>query len=125
MRSLIITNGLLLYTHDLRNSMKEQTQFCMEIYLSHFILERVDVNVVWEMGGDRDWLLYWPNFFSWTYHAVLSSRTHLALLPHHLAGVAQPGIAEDHIPQSANSFSLWPSCVQLTQLPLEPAYILS
>ena len=34
------------------------------MYFSHFILKRVDVSVgcVWEMGGDRDRLLYWSNF---------------------------------------------------------------
>ena len=35
---------------------------------------------VWETDGDRDRLLYWPITFSWPYHAVLSSRPHLALL---------------------------------------------
>ena len=37
---------------------------------------------VWEMGGDRDRLLYWPNSFSWPQNAMLSSRTQLAFLPH-------------------------------------------
>ena len=32
---------ILLYTHDLRNSMNERTHFFIKIYLSHFILERV------------------------------------------------------------------------------------
>ena len=38
----------MLYTHDLRNSMNERTHFFIKIYLSHFILERVDVSVVCE-----------------------------------------------------------------------------
>ena len=34
--------------HYLRTSMNEQTHFFIKIYLSHFILERVDVSVVCE-----------------------------------------------------------------------------
>ena len=38
----------LLYTHDLHNSMNKQIHFFIRIYISHFILERVDVTVVCE-----------------------------------------------------------------------------
>ena len=65
--------------------MNERTQLFIKIYLSLFILERVDV---WEMDGDRDRLLYWPKFFSWP-------QQHLFRI---VAGVAQQGIAEDLIP---------------------------
>ena len=34
--------------HNLRTSMNERTYFFIKIYLSHFILERVDVSVVCE-----------------------------------------------------------------------------
>ena len=39
---------------------------------------------VWEMGGDRDRLLYWPKFFSWP-------EQHFFRI---LAGVAQPWVTE-------------------------------
>ena len=42
----------MLYTHDLRNSMNERTHFFIKIYLSHFILERVDVSVCVRDGGE-------------------------------------------------------------------------
>ena len=38
----------MLYTHDWRDSMNEETHLFIKIYLSHFILERVDVSVVFE-----------------------------------------------------------------------------
>ena len=42
----------MLYSHnhniDLRTSMNERTHLFIKIYLSHFILERVDVSVVCE-----------------------------------------------------------------------------
>ena len=46
----IFPAAVLLYTHnhDLRTSMNERTHFFIKIYLSHFILERVDVSVVCE-----------------------------------------------------------------------------
>ena len=43
----------MLYTHDLRNSMNERTHFFIKIYLSLFILERVDVSVVCERWVER------------------------------------------------------------------------
>ena len=47
------TFGLLLHTHDLRISMNERTDFFIKIYLSHFILERVDISVVCERWVKR------------------------------------------------------------------------
>ena len=43
----------MLYSHDLRNLMNERTHFFIKIYLSHFILERVDVSVVYERWVER------------------------------------------------------------------------
>ena len=47
----------VLYSHnhsiDLRPSMNERTYFFVKIYLSHFILERVDVSVVCERCVER------------------------------------------------------------------------
>ena len=49
--------------------MKEQTHFFIKIYLSHFILERVYVDCVWEMSWRRgQTVIYWPSstsFSSW------------------------------------------------------------
>ena len=39
--------------HHIRTSMNEQTHFFIKIYLSHFILERVDVDCVWKMSWRR------------------------------------------------------------------------
>ena len=39
--------------HNLRTSMNECTHFFIKIYLSHFILERVDVSVVCERWVER------------------------------------------------------------------------
>ena len=41
-------------------SMNERIHFFMKIYISHFILERVDVSCVCEVSGNKDRLLYWP-----------------------------------------------------------------
>ena len=41
--------------------MKERTHFFIKIYLSHFILERVDVDCVWEVSWRRgQTATYWP-----------------------------------------------------------------
>ena len=39
--------------HNIRTSMNERTHFFIKIYLSHFILERIDVGCVWEMSWKR------------------------------------------------------------------------
>ena len=44
-------NGNIIKYH-LRTSMNERSHFFIKIYLSNFIHERVDVSVVWEMGGE-------------------------------------------------------------------------
>ena len=57
LRHRAINLVLLLYTHDhnidLCNSMNERTHFLIKIYLSPFILERVDVSVVCERWVER------------------------------------------------------------------------
>ena len=41
--------------------MNERTHFFIKIYLSHFILERVDVSCVWEVSWRRgQTVTYWP-----------------------------------------------------------------
>ena len=47
----------------------------------------------------------------------------IAALILHLGWVAQPGVAEGHNPQTASWLSLWPSCLQPTQLPPAPVSI--
>ena len=53
----ITSISILLYSHhhniDLQTSMNEWTHFFIKIYLSHFILERVDVSVVCERWVER------------------------------------------------------------------------
>ena len=53
---------LVLYTHDLCNSTNEHTSLSKYVSLTFYSWKFCDV---WEMSGDRDRLLYWPNFFSW------------------------------------------------------------
>ena len=71
--------------------MNEWTHFFIKIYLSHFILERVDVPCVWEVSWRwRQTATYWPK--------VLLT-TIAALLPH-LGWTAQPRVAEGPSPLS-------------------------
>ena len=42
--------------HNLQTSMNERTHFFIKIYLSHFILERIDVSVVCEIWVERHML---------------------------------------------------------------------
>ena len=45
--------------HNIRTSMNERTHFFIKIYISHFILEKVDAGCEWEGGvGDGDRLLH-------------------------------------------------------------------
>ena len=57
----------LLYTRnhniDLQTSMNERTNLFLKIYLSQFILERVDVSVVCERGAER--YIQREDFFSY------------------------------------------------------------
>ena len=64
--------------------MNERTHFFIKIYLSLFILERVDVGCVWEMSWRRGLTAtYWPQ--------VLLTIAALFLI---LAGVAQTWVTE-------------------------------
>ena len=54
---------------------RTNTLLYKKIYLSHFILERVDVSCVWEVGGDKDGLLFWPS--SSSDHSSTSSSSWL------------------------------------------------
>ena len=104
-KRILETIQLLLYTHihDLGNSMNERTHF-----------------LKWEMGRDRDRVLYWPDFFSRPKHVVLSSRTHIALLPQLGWGCST---GDRWLSQSARWRSLLTYCHQLTQRPPASAYI--
>ena len=64
--------------------MNERTHFFIEIYLSHFILERVDVGCVWEVSWRRGkTATYWPK--------VLLA---IAALLSHSGWAAQPWVTE-------------------------------
>ena len=66
-------------------SMNERTHFFIKIYLSLFILERVDVGCVWEVSWRRgQTATYWPQVFL-TIAALLS----------HSGWAAQPWVTED------------------------------
>ena len=54
------TSGNII-KHNLRTSMNERTHLFIKIYLSHFILERVDVSVVCERWVERH--TQWEDFF--------------------------------------------------------------
>ena len=60
--------------------MNEQTHFFIKIYLSDFILERVDVSMVCERWVETRTGCYIDPTSS--FDAMSSSKSHLALLPH-------------------------------------------
>ena len=66
--------------------MNERTHFFIKIYLSHFILEKVDVGCVWEL---RQTATYWPQVLL-TIAALLS----------HTGWAAQPWVTEGSSPLS-------------------------
>ena len=70
--------------------MNERTHFFIKIYLSHFILERVDVGCVWEVSWRRgQTATYWPQVLL-TITALLS----------HSGWAAQPRVTEGPSPLS-------------------------
>ena len=78
-------------------SMNERTHFFIKIYLSHFILERVDVGRVWEVSWRRrQTATYWPK--------VLLA---IAALLSHLGWVAQPWVTEGPKPSICRWLSIW------------------
>ena len=71
--------------------MNERTHFFIKIYLSHFILTRVDVSCVWEVNWRRgQTATYWPKVLL-TIAALLS----------HSGWAAQPWVTEGPSPLSA------------------------
>ena len=102
-------------------SMNEQTHFFIKIYLSHFILERVDVGCVWEVSWRQgQTATYWPK-------VLLAIAAFLS----HLGWIAQPWVTEG----LKLSVCCWLSCWHLVpnwlQLQLElpkpsvaPGYII-
>ena len=97
--------------------MNERTHFFIKIYLSHFILERVDVGCVWEMSCRRgQTATYWPKFF-WPWH-------HFFLI---LAGVAQPWVTDGPKPSVCRWLSLRhlvPNWLNWLEPPRTPGYII-
>ena len=86
--------------------MNEWTHFFIKIYLSHFILERVDVGCVWEVSWRREQTTtYWPKVL----------LTIVALLPHS-GWAAQPWVTEGPNPSVCRWFlrgHLVPNWLQL------------
>ena len=115
--------------HNLRTSMNERTHFFIKIYLSHFILERIDVSVLcerWVETGtdcyidptsalDHSTLCYLQESTSTSSSSWLGLLNQGSLRLTALSGVFSV----------CKLLSLWPSCLQLTQWPPAPAYILS
>ena len=72
--------------------MNERTRFFIKIYLSHFILERVDVGWVWEVSWRRgQTVTYWPKVLL-TIAALLS----------HSGWASQPWVTEGPSPLSGD-----------------------
>ena len=71
-------NGNII-KHNLRTSMNERTHFFIKIYLSHFILERVDVSVVCERWKERH-ILRERNSFSHIFFQELGGANTCTLL---------------------------------------------
>ena len=95
------------------------------MYLSHFILERVDVYVVCERWVETGTDCYIDPTSSLDHIMQCYRQEPTCHFSRILAGIAQLVVAEGHSPQSASWPSLWPSCVQLSQLPPACANILS
>ena len=78
-----------IYKHNIRTSMNERIHFFIKIYLSHFILERVDVGCV------RDEL-----------ETGTDCYIDAAVLLSHLGWVAQPWVTEGPKPSVCRWFSI-------------------
>ena len=89
-------------------SMNERTHFFIKIYLSHFILERVDVGCVWEMSWRR----------GQTAILIPNSSDHTSNSSSSWLGCSTMGHWGTQGPQSASWFSRWhlvPNWLQLAQ----------
>ena len=82
--------------HNLRTSMNERTHFFIKIYLSHFIIERVDVSVVCE---------------KWVERHILRER----ISSSHIF-FQEPGGANACIPLASSSETALIDCVSLARL---------
>ena len=95
-----------IVNNDIRTSMNGRTRFFIKIYLSLFILERVDVGCVWEVSWRRgQTATYWPKVLPTI--AALLSRPGWA---------AQPWVTEGPKPSVCRWLSirhLVPSWLQL------------
>ena len=90
-----------IINHNLRTSMNERTHFFIKIYLSHFILERVDVSVVCERWVERHILRERTSshiFFKGTggANAYIPSQAH----QRRLCSAASPSLNYDSLPLS-------------------------
>ena len=101
---------ILLYKykrkHNLRTSMNKRTHFFIKIYLSHFILDWVDVSVgVWEMGGET-YTQREDFFFPYLLPGARSSNacTPLQARRRTLCSAAHPLLKCDSLP----SLQIWP-----------------
>ena len=91
--------------------MNKQTRFFIKIYLSHFILERVDVGCVWEVSWRwGQTATYWPKVL----------LTIAALLPH-LGLVGHPWVTEGPKPSVCRWLSGWHLVPNWLQLQLTQA----
>ena len=89
--------------------MNERMHFFIEIYLLHFILERVDVGCVWEVSWRQgQTTTYWPQ--------VLLT---IAVLLSYSGWAAQPWVTEGPKPSVCRWFSLWHLVPNWLQLQLE------
>ena len=89
--------------------MNTRTHFFIKIYLSHFILERVDVGCVWEVSWRRrQTATYGPKVL----------LTIAAFFPH-LGWVAQPWVTEGPKPSVCRWLSYWHLVPNWFQLELE------
>ena len=86
-------------------SMSERTHFFIKIYLSHFILERVDAGCVWEMRWRWGQTVILTQNSSHD-HSSISSSSWLGLLNRGSLKAAKPSVCE--------LFSRWH--LQLTQI---------
>ena len=86
--------------HNIRTSMNERTHFFIKIYLSHFILVRVDVGCVWKVSWRRrQTATYWPKILL-TIAALLS----------HPGWAAQPWVTEGRKPSVCKLILTLASC---------------
>ena len=102
-----VSNEELLYSviqykaetqsNTITTSMNARTHFFIKLYLSHFILERVDVGCVWEMSWRR----------GQTAILIPSSSSTIAALLSHLGWVAQPWVPEGRKPSDRRWLSRW------------------